>query len=200
MRIFYSLLLLLAATSMQAQFPYTLTYSDEPYVNFTDGTAAVSEVWDDPNFTVPIGFDFVMFGETVTSLTQLGLGAALATSEDYYAVNTYFLPYTSDIIDTGDISGEQESTITYKTTGSAPNRVFHLQWAECGFYENLNILQDNPSNGTVYRLTTEPLSVDELSEASLTPIYPNPASDAFIVSMPAYPVPGCHERRFARPG
>ena len=149
MKFFNTLLFaLLVTTSICAQeFPYFLTVDSEPYEDLTDVTDLTEgQVWDDPIITADIGFDFVIYGDTVSTFYFTGLGADLNTSEDYYGTGTFFSGCYADIIDRGYLDNVNLSSINSKLTGTPGSRVFHLEWKNVGFYVEqsvLNSLDDN---------------------------------------------------------
>lgn len=133
MKTIYSFLALifLASAAIAQEFPYTFYYLDEPYEAFDDGTDAVPQVWDSPFAVVPLGFEFEYFGVPITTFNLGGVGAMLTCNDADMTVQSIFLPYSSDLSDVGVVSGDHTSIISYKTTGEAPDRVFHMQWSDC---------------------------------------------------------------------
>ncbi|MEZ4800125.1 MAG: hypothetical protein R2809_10195 [Flavobacteriales bacterium] len=66
-----SIFIALAAplASNAQEFPYSLTSLNETYQNLDNPTSLIpAEVWDDPEFIVPLGFDFTFFGSVITEL------------------------------------------------------------------------------------------------------------------------------------
>ena len=137
------LLLILAlglATVSQAQeFTYDFSVDNAPYVEFDDGLNAVNYSWDDPDAALPMGFNFFFFERMLDTwyLSSNFLGGTLMGEPDDTGNSPIFFPYGSDLIDIGYPQDSLISTITYKTTGWLPNRVFHLQYDNCGFYSEV---------------------------------------------------------------
>ena len=80
----------LAAMGQALVAPYTLEVLDQPYETLTDATVLESEVWDtpegwdDPEFVVPVGFEFDMLETTISMLFQDDVGSSFVGFEDYY--------------------------------------------------------------------------------------------------------------------
>ena len=95
--------------------------------------------WDDPEFSVPLGFTFSFLGNEIESLDQIGLGAAmLGTPTNSSGTPLFYglMPVSFDLADRG-ISGEAPSLIRYQTTGSPGERVFAIEWHNAGLYEEI---------------------------------------------------------------
>lgn len=129
---------------------YTFSATTAAYAPLTGATnLATTYPWDDPEESVPVGFSFQSaFGASMTSLSfDISLGGSL--SNDFTFPMTLpriiFAPYEVDLIDRGYIRGVSESAIRYKTDGTAPNRIFKLEWENAGFYgefDEFNQLND----------------------------------------------------------
>jgi hypothetical protein len=120
-----------------------LTVSSEPYVNLTGGTPLVTQGWDDPEFTVPIGFNFQFYNETLNTIYQLAdisYPILLDGSADF--VESLFIPFGADLLDRGISSGQLLSPITYKTEGSTGHRILTVEWKNAGFYGEYFINQE----------------------------------------------------------
>ncbi|MBN2745273.1 MAG: T9SS type A sorting domain-containing protein [Bacteroidales bacterium] len=131
----------------KASTSYQFTKSTGTYADLT-GTTSVNnnQTWDDPEFIVPIGFPFNLYGKNIDSVYfGIGTGAALS---DYIDLQTYefdflIVPFEADLIDRGENTGNSVSPISYKVEGSAGSRIFKLEWKNAGFYE------ENSYNGTL---------------------------------------------------
>ena len=63
----------------------------------------------------------------------------MLTSMDVgFTSQSIFLPYSSDLVDAGQVTGEHTSIVSHKTTGVAPDRVFHMQWSDCAFKQEVS--------------------------------------------------------------
>lgn len=136
---------------VNAQF-YELTISSAPYADLVGSTSLNGEVpWDDPEFVIPLGFDFDFFDITYTELAirEWGLGGSLGTT-DFTNITTPFLtPYGADVIDRGyDFSGGEPtdgslSNISYLVEGAEGSKILKVEWKNVGFYTELE--EDNIS-------------------------------------------------------
>lgn len=138
--------MLLLATTAGAQLPYDLTVLDQPYEPLTEATALefdqfdLYEGWDDPEFSVQLGFDFDFSGQSISAWDQVGLGVLMmGTSID----DKSGLPLLQGVIPTGyDVTdrgllGLEPSIIRWQTSGNPGEQVFAIEWANCGLYEEI---------------------------------------------------------------
>lgn len=129
-------------------FLYNFSVSAGAYNDLT-GANSLSQglVWDDPSWNVPLGFNFSMLNVTGGFLTfDVSVGGAVGifniTSPDMAGI---IAPFDADLLDRGETqSGGTAglSPISYKLDGTAPYRIFKLEWNNCGSY---NELWDNNS-------------------------------------------------------
>lgn len=147
-------LCLLLARPAMAQFPtaaaYPFTASQKTYNYLTGGTPVSwtgSSPWDDvfaPN--TPIGFTFTFAGTAYTTVTAhangyMSFGNKTASywppSSGYISLAAPFVAAGWDDA-SGDVAGNgATSPVTYKTTGTAPNRVFTLEFKNWGLWDYL---------------------------------------------------------------
>lgn len=135
-KVILSLFALLTGTLAFAQVDYSFSSFTEEYVEIPEDNLAVNSTWDDPNFTVPIGFDFNLMGTTA---------GFLHASDDFYQVVLNPNPgqpawdllwvTTLDVIDAGYADGNFESPISYITEGEPGSRIFKMQWRDVGLYD-----------------------------------------------------------------
>ncbi len=132
---------MLIGVSAFTQDPYVLSTYTSPYAELTNSTQADlssedEDYWDDPEFPVPLGFDFTINGESYSNTTQVGYGALFLFGD----INTFegqvFGVY-DDIIDAAGIDGEASSEISYKTEGLAGNQIAKIQYSNSAFYEEV---------------------------------------------------------------
>lgn len=123
------LLALLASVNLQAQ-PYSFSQSTSTYSYLSGETVlTTSAPWTYASaFTVPIGFTFNFMGTNFTTVYVEGSGFA------YFDFNYYnlALPFTVKLKSKG--SSGNNSPISYKTEGIAPNRILKVQWKNAGFH------------------------------------------------------------------
>jgi hypothetical protein len=139
MKSLFTLLTFFFSLAILAQDAYQLSYFNAEYVAFDDATSLNNgEVWDDPSYEIPIGFQFVLFEDTTEFLylDDNFLGGVLHGGFQGPQANL-IVAYGSDIIDVGYLDDVSESTISYKTTGTSPNRITKIEWDNCGFYNEV---------------------------------------------------------------
>ncbi len=137
-----------SSSSKVLQNNFTFNKSTAPY-NLLSGATSVNnnQIWDDPEYIVPIGFDFDFYGITMDSVYfSWSLGGSVTTVVDAnYNADYIIAPFEVDLIDRGDISGVSMSPISYKLEGNAGSRIFKLEWKNVGFYleaDSLGTLND----------------------------------------------------------
>lgn len=128
-------------------FAQEIEYSFEQFSSqYSDLTSPISinngEIWDDPEYVVPLDFEFKLFNSTISALTFIdGFGADLFSVDSTKAIWTI----TADITDRAyleDDEGENlgelgsSSPISYINEGEPGERIFKLQWKNAGFYED----------------------------------------------------------------
>jgi hypothetical protein len=139
---------LLATFFLNAQeTTYSINVLNEAYQPLSNPISLDEGViWDDPNFTIPLGFSFQLFNSTYSTLyTFSGTGGFLSgQSPSDVESSPMIIAYGSDLIDRGINDGEVQSPIGYQLTGSAPNRIMKIQWENAGFFEEI----DNGGSGS----------------------------------------------------
>ena len=126
---------MLGSLMVSAQLTYTLNVYSSTYEEFDDGTDAVIGTWDDPDMTLPLGFEANIAGSNTSTLYFLGdfLGGTAVT--DPFAPQWDMLwVTTADLTDAGYFNDEYLSPITYKTEGEPGSQIFKMQWQDSGFY------------------------------------------------------------------
>jgi len=140
MKILVCLSFVIASLAAQAQ-SYKLNASTGTYTNLTGATSLNDgQVWDDPDFKVPIGFAFDLFGITMTDIyiDDFGLGAYLTHTTVDTGIKPLIIAYGPDIIDRGYDIDHTASEISYVTEGSAGSRILKIEWKNFGFWGDLD--------------------------------------------------------------
>ena len=124
-------------------FPYSSVAEMDTYTELTNTTelTSIGDLWDDPAYIVPIGFDFEFYGEMYDKIYFFGLGAmfsfknvGLVDSLDLVAA------YIDDIADIEKADGTMQSTISYVTEGAVGERIFKIEWKNVGFLNEIDSL------------------------------------------------------------
>ena len=93
------LTLILLAGSTVAQ-TYTLSVETADYESLQGGQSLVDDVWDDPSFTVPIGFTFTYFTEEIQSLVvDQGFSYASLAAPPVDDIFSLLIPCGADLVD-----------------------------------------------------------------------------------------------------
>ena len=137
-----------SSKSMLLGDSYTFAQTTATYSELIGATSINNgQVWDDPEFVIPVDFNFEIFNEQTDSLYfAWGLGGELSTIVDAnFDADFIIAPFMVDLIDRGDLSGVSSSPISYKLEGSVGSRVLKVEWKNAGFYaeeDSLGTLND----------------------------------------------------------
>jgi len=133
--------------SMQSQ-SYDFIVSTGTYTNLEGSTSLNDSLtWEDPEFAIPIGFDFQYFGLIINEILidEWGLGAELSTGpSDTGEPHALLIPYGADIADRGidflndtGYTTNSLSNISYLLEGATGNRVLKIEWNNVGFLSEM---------------------------------------------------------------
>lgn len=122
----------LIAGVSSAQDAYTFSTFTDLYTEFSDGTSAVDEGWIEPEFSIPIGFDFSEVNVTSNMLSSVDVGGTYSILNETQTDGAVFGVFDF-IVDGAILDGEQPSPITYKVEGTAGSQIFKLQLKDCAF-------------------------------------------------------------------
>ena len=147
MKLLYTFFLIFLglATSLDAQ-TYHFSTSTGTYTDLVGSTSINNGfTWDDPQYAIPIGFNFDYFGETINEIfiEDFGFGATLATDTSETGTVAFLIPYGADIIDraydvVNDIvTAGSSSNISYLLDGNSGSRILKIEWNNVGFYTEL---------------------------------------------------------------
>lgn len=206
------LILLLSVWQSKAQIPacstYVFTAGSEPYTYLSGGTSVNLQSDDITVTNIPIGFNFMFCGTNYTTLSACSNGwVSLANSSStvYTNTNSSSMVPPMFMLMFDDLTGSG-GTSTYKTNGTAPNRVFIFEWrnwrplgystyAECSFqvlmFEGTNAIRfhykregSNPvSSGTI----GIGYSASDYQSLPNPGTAPAPSSTVFTTSIAAWP-------------
>ncbi len=115
---------------------YEFTELSEEYTNLEmseELTVGADAIWDDPQFVVPIGFEFTLMDSVVNhviiSEEREGSEVYLTSNpEDSGLDRPYISVYGNDLIDLGDYDEVHLPPISFLTEGAIENRIFKLEW------------------------------------------------------------------------
>ena len=125
----------------QELFPFQFSYEQGEYKDLENPISLTNgQIWDDPNFTVPLGFNFEYLGQTVTTLNSndnLSGAMLLAGIGSSDGINM-IIPYFSDLQDRGALTNESISEINYEIVGESPSKIAKIEWKNAGFYDEID--------------------------------------------------------------
>ncbi|MDP2685858.1 MAG: T9SS type A sorting domain-containing protein [Aequorivita sp.] len=137
------LIFLLYVIGLNAQSIYNFETENITYENLAGSTSLNNgDVWDDPAYTIPMGFDFKISSHTFSTIyiVEWNVGAVLSSRPDDNGIQPLFVPVGQDIIDLGYATGTSQSNISYKTEGTVGSQIFKIEWKNVGFYDDLTEL------------------------------------------------------------
>lgn len=112
--------------------PYPFQVLNQPYEDLVESTSVNGpEIWDDPIYTIPLGFDFLLFNSTISELVIIPPGAQLINSMEAEQVEL-LIPYLNDLMNAD--ASEMVSPISYVLEGTEGNFIFKLEFKNAGFY------------------------------------------------------------------
>jgi hypothetical protein len=130
--------LLAGALHCQAQY-YQLQIDSADYQELTNPTPLVTGTWDDPDWILPVGFNFTYFGLPANTFYAddnfLGGFVAVATASDKIPL---FIVNGADLIDRGFKTGQPLSPIQWQRSGPPGNQILKIEWKNAGFYSELD--------------------------------------------------------------
>jgi len=126
-------------------FTRTYTPVSGSFITYSGGSGWGTSAYDDSYYnSIPIGFSFVYCGNTYTSLVASDNGwVALGESFGFTSYNTYQNDLSNSLAHDlprpilaalwADLKTAGPN-VRYATTGTAPNRVFTIEWYQSAFY------------------------------------------------------------------
>lgn len=105
-------------------------------------------IWDDPTWTVPLGFTFYTANDTITTLYVGELGTTVYGIQDD-SLSDIFLPYFDDIANADNDT--LVSPVSYVVEGPPGFQICKIEWLNVGFYEDW-AANGNYTNTTSFQL------------------------------------------------
>ncbi len=137
-------LILLAGFVRAQEFPFDVSTEEEDFIPFFDGIKLTSGIWDDPSFEFDCPFPIKLLNGEYKNLhiTPEGTGGSIKFSDDvgnfeYMAISIV------DLMDRGRaLPPKPLSSIRYKTIGTSGDRIFLVQYYNCGFANPITDISD----------------------------------------------------------
>lgn len=160
-KILLSVMAIGATLSGNAQLNYTLSTRTDAYIPITNGTSVNgTTIWDDELYALPLGFDFEIEGKKNDTV--------FFSEDNFIAIDTVgllnvFVITEMDILDRGNFNdSETRSPIRYEVTGTTPNRIFKLEVANAGIFEEHDMYGTNEDSVSIQVWLYETSSIIEL--------------------------------------
>ena len=171
--------LTLASAGVFAQLPVGPHYL---FTTYTSAFAPIQEatsldggqIWDDPTWTVPLGFTFYTANDTITTLYVGELGTTVYGIQDD-SLSDIFLPYFDDIANADNDT--LVSPVSYVVEGPPGFQICKIEWLNVGFYE------DWAANGTYTNTTSFQLWLYENSNIFEYHYGPSNITNASMIHM-----------------
>jgi hypothetical protein len=124
-------------TAAHAQTGYDFTYkTGQPYAPLTSGTnISAGMLWDDENWGIPMPFSFKIDG-VPTSKFYIPANSAGPATDTMGTVNSFIPLGVADLLDRGTTT--PLSPIRYAVEGTAPSRIFKVEYWNAGFLNPLD--------------------------------------------------------------
>jgi hypothetical protein len=169
----------LASAGVFAQLPvgphYLFTTYSSAFTPLEEGVSLDGGmIWDDPTWTVPLGFTFYTANDTITTLYVGELGTTVYGIQDD-SLSDVFLPYFDDIANADNDT--LVSPVSYVVEGPPGFQICKIEWMNVGFYE------DWAANGTYTNTTSFQLWLYENSNIFEYHYGPSNISDPSTVHM-----------------
>jgi len=147
--VFIITLLVFGFMSAQAQFRYAFSSNSATYTPLT-GTTSLngSLVWDEENLSAPMPFNWALDSSIILHDFELALSFPGVLNDTNAVTDVSGLIIGDmDIADRGALSTSlpSMSPIRYTTTGTSPNRIFKMEIANGGFYNEFSYSTNNDS-------------------------------------------------------
>jgi len=130
--------------------PFSFSAFSEPYQPLTTATA-IDEgmLWDDPFWTVPLGFNFDLMGQSFNEIYITAPGCQVLPGLPDAQTVGVIMPYFADIIN-ADFT-EYVSPVRYLTEGPPGQQIFKIEWVNAGFWVE-GFVHETYNNTTNFQL------------------------------------------------
>ena len=137
MKNLYTLIVFVYSFCTYAQ-DFAFELKNRTYVNLTGSISITNgDVWDDPQYAVPLGFTISVYDTTLSTLyfSGIGSGGELSTYLAPQDIKSPLLSFVgTDVVDRGYGTATSLSDISYKVTGVVGSRIGVIEFKNVGFY------------------------------------------------------------------
>lgn len=139
--VFLSLFVVCSLNAQGQPLPLSFSVLEESYSTLENDTIISEGDWDDGYWIVPIGFTFhymdSMYQHVFFNGPFGGFGSELLLGE--YVDNGVYDLLCPALIDVMESASDADiSNMSYVTAGTSPNRIFKIQWGNCGVNGDAN--------------------------------------------------------------
>ena len=121
---------------------YTITTFSEVYADIENPVSLNNgEVWENPEYTIPLGFDFLFFDQYIDTLYFFfeGAGCILSDLNQEGGNHKLIIPFGSSLLDRGYESGISQSPLSYSISGVEGGKIAKIEWKNAGFYGEYDV-------------------------------------------------------------
>jgi hypothetical protein len=145
--IIFTLFALVCSIAPLRSQTYSFQATTAPYADLANPISLNNgEVWEMPDYTIPIGFDFWYFHEYIDTLYFFPESTAMfSTSNEEGGFHKLLIPFGAMLIDRGYGTSQSLSPLSYELSGETGNRILKIEWKNAGFgfeYFEINTLND----------------------------------------------------------
>lgn len=127
-----------------AQQGYTFSQSTGTYTDLASPQVISGTNWDQDNYEIPVGFNFIFDNLTVDSVIVDDNGSIYFTNgTDLKSIDGFYADLAASTTNT-------PSNISYLLTGTAGSRILKVQWKNAGFYGTTSVLPNEYVNFQVW--------------------------------------------------
>jgi hypothetical protein len=116
---------------------YFLSVENEDYTPVQGGQDIAGGSWNDPQLSIPIGFNFEFYTKTINEITLPSFFSIISILDEPSDIASVFILFGADLVDRGILEGTHLSPIKTVVTGSPGSRIFTLEFDNAGFYVDL---------------------------------------------------------------
>lgn len=131
-------LFLFSIIAINGQSVYDFEAENISYEDLTESTSLNNgSVWDDPGYTIPLGFSFNLgsYDFDTIYILEWSVGGYLSSDPVYGDIVPLLAPVGQNLIDLGYASGVSQSNISYKTEGATGSQILKIEWNNVGFLQ-----------------------------------------------------------------
>lgn len=122
---------------------YSVNSFNSDYIPLEDSISLNNgEVWDNPDYVIPLGFNFLFFDQYIDTLYFYFEGSAciLSDSNEEGGTHKMIIPFGSALIDRGYETEFSQSPLSYSLSGNTGDMIAKIEWKNAGFWGEYDVL------------------------------------------------------------